>query len=206
MPGLIIDSASHAGTTYTTAFFSVADETNKNAADVRFNFQPALAIQGDHLIMSSSDALARDLIDALQKQSAESTKPVAGKHSLAMLKSAPLASILNANRDAMVRQNMVEDGKSREDAEKEVDGILTVLNYLNDVQFEAGQQNGQRAVDAQGRLPAPVGDSVPNVRHRVGVRCQPAFHEAKPMTAKRQSPSASQRTTSRGGRWSSDGR
>ena len=71
LPGLIIDSASHAGTTYTTAFFSVADETNKDATDVRFNFQPALAIQGDHLIMSSSDVLARDLIDALQKQSAE---------------------------------------------------------------------------------------------------------------------------------------
>ena len=83
------------------------------------------------------------------------TKPVAGQHSLAMLKSAPLASILNANRDAMVRQNMVEDGKSRADAEKEVDGILTVLNYLNDVQFEAGQQNGNA------RLTIKVGYRLP---------------------------------------------
>ncbi len=139
MPGLIIDSATHNGTTYTSSFFSVAEERNKDAADIRFNFQPALAIQGDRLIMSSSDALARDLIDALQKEAQEGTKPAAGKHSLAMLKGAPLTSILMANREAMVRQNMVEDGKSREAAEQEIAGLLTALSFLDEVQIEAGQ-------------------------------------------------------------------
>ena len=59
-PGLIIDSATHNGINYTTSFFSVADEENKDAVDIRFNFQPALAVAGDRLIMSSSDLLVRD--------------------------------------------------------------------------------------------------------------------------------------------------
>ncbi len=138
LPGLIIDSDTYKGTNYTTAYFSIVEERNKDAADARFNFQPALAIQGDHLIMSSTDALARDLIDALQKEEQEGVKPLAGVHSLAMLQGAPLASIINANRDAMVRQSMVDDGKSREEAEQGVDSMLAALKLLKDVTIRAG--------------------------------------------------------------------
>ncbi len=147
LPGLIIDTASHQGTTYTTAFFSVADEADKEAVDVRFNFQPSLVIEGDYLIMSSTDALARDLIDALQKETRQQVKSVAGKHSLASLSGPPLASILNANRGSMVRQNMVDKGVSRQAAENEIDGILTVLRYLDRVQVQAGQKNGLTHLD-----------------------------------------------------------
>ncbi len=76
LPGLIIDSATHNGTTYTTSFFSVADEENKDAVDIRFNFQPALAIAGDRLIMSSSDPLVRDLIDALKQEREQGVAPI----------------------------------------------------------------------------------------------------------------------------------
>jgi hypothetical protein len=149
LPGLIIDSATHSGTTYTTAFFSVADEENKEAVDVRFNFQPALAVTGTHLIMSSTDALACDLIDALQKEAQAGCEPVAGQHSLAMVKSAPLASILDDNRDAMIRQNMVEDGKSREQAEQEVTGILMVLKYFTGIEIEAGTGDDHARLNIQ---------------------------------------------------------
>ena len=135
LPGLIIDTATHEGISYTTAFFSVADEADQGAVDVRFNFQPALAVAGDYLIMSSTDALACDLIDAVKKESQEKTAAVAGEHSLALVNAAPLASILQANSDAMVRQSMVEKGKSRAEAEQEVQGLLTALKYLDDVRW-----------------------------------------------------------------------
>ncbi len=142
LPGLIIDTTSYQGTTYTTSFFSVADEDDKDAVDTRFNFQPALAIEGDHLIMSSTDALARDLIDALRTESQEHVKPLSGLHSLATLNGASLAAILAANRSAMVRQNMVEKGHSREEAENDIDGMLTALRYVNDVKVTAGENGG----------------------------------------------------------------
>ncbi len=140
LPGLIIDSATHNGTAYTTAYFSVAREENKEAVDVRFNFQPALAVAGDRLIMSSSDALVRDLIDALQQQREQTVGPVSGRHTLAMVQSGPLAAVLAANRETLVRQNMVEDGKTREEAEQEVAGLLLALKHLTDLQIEAGTQ------------------------------------------------------------------
>ena len=37
--------------------------------------------------------------------------PESGQHSLVMVKSGPLAAVLESNREALIRQNMVEDGK-----------------------------------------------------------------------------------------------
>ena len=46
--GLIIDRPTHAGTKYTMASFSAADVVDRSAADIRFNFQPAVAMPGDY--------------------------------------------------------------------------------------------------------------------------------------------------------------
>jgi hypothetical protein len=139
-PGLIIDTATHNGTTYTTSFFSVADEENKDAVDIRFNFQPALAIAGDRLIMSSSDLLARDLIDAIKQQQADGAAPTAGQHSLLTVKSGPLAAVLESNRETLIRQAMVGDGKSREAAEQGIAGLFLALKHLTELQVSAGTQ------------------------------------------------------------------
>lgn len=82
LPGLIIDRDIYRESKYTRSGFSIADEPSLDAVDIRFNFQPALAAQGDYLIMSSTDALARDLMDALHKQSENKAEPVGGEHTL----------------------------------------------------------------------------------------------------------------------------
>ena len=112
-PTLLFDTDVYNDTKYYTSFFLFPNEADKKAGDMRLNFRPSLVTLGDHVILSSSDLLARDLIDALGKEAEQGVKPMAGKHSLVTMKSAPLASILNANREAMIRQTMVEDGKSR---------------------------------------------------------------------------------------------
>jgi hypothetical protein len=149
LPGLIIDSAEHSGTTYTTSFFSVADEEDTGAVDIRFNFRPALALAGDRLILSSSDPLARDLIDALQQQREQGAVPLEGRHSLAMVKSAPLAAVLEANRDAMIRQNMVEKGTSRAEAEQGVAAMFKALQHLTQLEIAAGTQADRAEVTIQ---------------------------------------------------------
>ncbi len=146
LPGLIIRNSDHHDTHYTSSYFSVADEEDKNAVDIRFNFQPALAVAGDRLILSSSDALTRDLIDALKEQQEKGVAPQEGKHSLFELKSAPLAAVLESNRETLIRQNMVEDGKSREEAEKEVAGIFLLLKHLTQLKFEAETKADQSRV------------------------------------------------------------
>jgi hypothetical protein len=139
---LIIDKPTHGNVTYTTAAFSAASEDDRSAIDTRFNFQPSLAMPGDYLILSSCDGLTRDVIDAINQQP-DASQPLAGVHSLAVIGGPQLKSILNSNFDAMVRQNMVEEGSTREQAEQQLRIMLTVLKHIRQVAVSAAATDGQ---------------------------------------------------------------
>ncbi len=143
LPGLIIDRPEYHGNKYTMAYFSAADEPDATHADARFNFQPSLAFEGDYLILSSTRQLTEDLIDALRKEAQQQVKPVAEKHTIGVVDGVNLASILAANRAALVRQNMVEDGNSRAQAEKQIDILLELVRHLRDFTIEAGFAHGR---------------------------------------------------------------
>ena len=70
LPGLIIDRPTHEGERYTVAGFGPPTGADKSAVDVRFNFQPALAMPGPYLIISSTAGLAKDLIAAVKQEEA----------------------------------------------------------------------------------------------------------------------------------------
>lgn len=138
-PGLIIDRLEHSGVRYSCAYFSHIDEKDKNNLDARFNFRPTIAYHGESLIFSSTDALANDLIDNLQKAR---PKPAAGSNGLFEIECSRLASLVEANRESMIRDNMVKKGKTREEAEKGVDAIPAIARLLGDATLRTGADKG----------------------------------------------------------------
>ncbi|NQV34413.1 MAG: DUF3352 domain-containing protein, partial [Phycisphaeraceae bacterium] len=97
MPGLIIDRPIHNGTKFTVAYFSNASADNDANQDARFNFRPAIAMPHNYLILTSTDGLACDLIDAVNNEVQKSNQPETQNHTLAELNGQALASILQAN-------------------------------------------------------------------------------------------------------------
>ena len=154
-PGLIIDREIHSGVKYTIAAFSAAAEEDKTALDMRFNFQPTLAMPEDYMVISSTNELAKDLIDALQKEKADAIKPLPGVHSLLELDATQLASILESNWDALVRNNMVEEGNTREEAEADMGGIMMILKYVGNFKLMSGVSKGQSRTRLQVDLNLP---------------------------------------------------
>jgi hypothetical protein len=134
LPGLIIDRAEHNGTTYTVACFSVDDEADKNALETRYNVRPTLAFQGDYAVIASADGITRDILDALRLEVA----PMRGVHTAVELNGAGIASILDANREHMVRQNMVEKGNTMAQAEADVGLMIGVLQRVGPVTLTMG--------------------------------------------------------------------
>jgi hypothetical protein len=141
LPGLIIDRPVHDDLKFTVAYFAAPEEPAAGA-DARFNYRPALAMLDDYLILSSTDGLACDLIDALKAEAAGTVKPLAGTTSALVLNAGQLASVLQANFEGMVSQNMVKEGNTREQAETEVSMILLVLEALGRVTLDLGAQDG----------------------------------------------------------------
>ncbi|MFH1265531.1 MAG: hypothetical protein ABIK89_07355, partial [Planctomycetota bacterium] len=117
LPGLIIDKRTQGDTKFSVASYSTTGLDESQKRHTRHNFSPSLAMLEDYLIISSAEALTRNLIDAIKKEVADAVKPLAEVHSLAEVDVRQLAGILGANREGMVRNNMVEEGKTKEEAE-----------------------------------------------------------------------------------------
>ena len=141
-PGLIIDRPTHADTPFTVARFAPPKVEERSDADIRFNFNPALAMPDSYLILSSTEGLARDLIDALKKETSETLAGIQQVHSLAEVDGANLASILQANREPLVRNNMIEEGNSRDQAETAIDTLLAIVSHLGQTKFEIRNDSG----------------------------------------------------------------
>ena len=110
--------------------------------DTRFNIRPALAMPDDYLILSSTDDLARDLIDALSREKERTVKPLAQTHSLLEIEGRRLASILQANRGVLVRGDMIKKGRTQEQAETGIDMLIMVVRLIERVKLSIGMHEG----------------------------------------------------------------
>jgi hypothetical protein len=142
MQGLIIDRAVHGGTKFSMAYFSTSGLDEKNQLEQRFNIRPALAMPGEYLILSSTDDLARDLIDSLNREMQHKVNPIAETHSLVEIDTAQLTSILKANRDTMVRGDMVKKGSTQEEAEAGIDLLITLVKLVERAKLGLGTHEG----------------------------------------------------------------
>jgi hypothetical protein len=142
MQGLIIDRAVQGGTKFSMAYFSTSGLDDKNNLEQRFNIRPALAMPGEYLILSSTDDLARDLIDSLNREMQHKVNPIAETHSLVEIDTAQLTSILKANRDTMVRGDMVKKGSTQEEAEAGIDLLITLVKLVERAKLGLGTHEG----------------------------------------------------------------
>ena len=154
-PGLILDRDTHDGVRYSVAYFSPAKETDKKDLDVRFNFRPAIARLGEYLVLSSTDGLAKDLIDALKRETGSAAKAAAGRHSLVEADGVELAAIFASNRQNMVRQNMLEKGHTEEEAQSEIDLLTSIVRLLGQAKLNVEGRQGQIETSLQLKLNLP---------------------------------------------------
>ncbi|NUQ66651.1 MAG: hypothetical protein HUU20_29665, partial [Pirellulales bacterium] len=155
LAGMIIDRPEHAGVKFSVAGFSAADVKDRTSLETRFNFRPALARVNDYLVISSTEILTKDLIDVLKQEASGPIKPAAGINSLVEVDTATISSILHANRDNLVRNNMVEKGKTQEEAESEIDGLTAILQRVGQARLKIGIEEGftRAALDLKPNLP-----------------------------------------------------
>jgi hypothetical protein len=142
-PGLIVDRPTHGDTRYTVAYYSTSGIKDRTKLPMQHNFRPALARVGDCVVLSSTEGLATDLIDSLKKEAAASPKAMAGVHSLAEIDTTRVVPMFQANREAMVRQSMVEKGLKQEEAEAQFDALVAVVRALGKARLNLFQRDGQ---------------------------------------------------------------
>jgi len=134
--GLIFDKSVHRGVPFTYCYFSARGEKARERLPARFNLRPALARFGPYLILSTTDALAKDVIDALNREEGRAPSAPAGAHTLLEITDGSgIAALLNANRNALVRQSVVGSGASPQQAEAQLGLNMVLLQHLDRVRL-----------------------------------------------------------------------
>jgi hypothetical protein len=142
-PGLIIDRPEYGGIKYTVAAFGPPAKTEQGPVDMRFNFRPTLVMPNGYVVISSTETLARDLIDALKEEAAGNVQPLAGMHTVLTVDGSRVGSILNANRESMIQQSMVEKAKTHDQAAAEFDVGMKIAEAIRQVTLSMGSRGGQ---------------------------------------------------------------
>jgi hypothetical protein len=122
---------------------------------MRFNARPALAMPGDYVILSSTDSLARDLIDVLRKEADRPVKPAARTHTLFELDGASAVAALLANRETLVRGDMVKKGRTQAEAEAGIDLLITLVRFVDRLTLDLGALEGRTQMQLQAKLNLP---------------------------------------------------
>ncbi|MFV1968509.1 MAG: hypothetical protein ACC628_24060, partial [Pirellulaceae bacterium] len=114
------------GEIITATYIPLQDESNLERLPINFNFSPSIAFVGGRAIVSSTKELARELagLDAGQNGDGQ-------QNTAAMVDFPVLRDILNDNRGPLVAQNMLKEGHSQDEAESEIDTLLTLIGFLN---------------------------------------------------------------------------
>ena len=105
------------------------DAGAKEKEDAYLNFSPALAISNRHVILSSTRQLAEQLADLDAKEEGTATIP---ENTLAQMDARPVVELINANREHLIAQNMLEKGHDRATAENEIDALAAIVGYFRD--------------------------------------------------------------------------
>ena len=109
---------------------------------MQYNFSPTVAFAGEHLVVASTTGLANELVaklaavegDASVAPDDDATDAVV--NSSVKLAVGPIRETLAANREHLINQNMIEEGHDRAAAEREIDGLLTLLGFVREVAAE----------------------------------------------------------------------
>lgn len=99
---------------------------------ILFNFTPTIAFQGSNLILASSRDLAVELAELSEQASNENE----GLNTRIQLDGQALHKILEANRESLVAQNMLEEGNERKAAETQIDLVLTIADLFREANLD----------------------------------------------------------------------
>ncbi|MAG94671.1 MAG: hypothetical protein CMJ48_13130 [Planctomycetaceae bacterium] len=132
-PQLDLDIEKGEGTQVVSATYLPEDaQRDPGKAPINFNFSPSVGFVGDRFIIASTKQLARNLVAATKDS--DDVRAAGPRSNFAFnLQAAVLRKVLDDNRKQLVAQNMLEEGRDREEAEQQIGLLLDAVALLKNL-------------------------------------------------------------------------
>lgn len=121
------------GSLYWARYVMDEDKDYSAGLPIQFNFEPTIAFVGDLVVLSSQRELAKKLTEQFSTPSADATN---SEHQTWMsLDVAALQRVLELNSNSLIAQSMLENGKTRVEAKRELERLSTVMELFERVRM-----------------------------------------------------------------------
>ncbi|MGH9360303.1 MAG: hypothetical protein ACRD2T_00190, partial [Thermoanaerobaculia bacterium] len=104
---------------------------------IEHNFTPSLAVVGSRVVLSSSQELARVLVEEISALAAPAAAAAARRADRVAVDAEGVRAILEQNREILVAQSMLSKGKGKEAAEGEIAAVFEALKRLRGLQLQS---------------------------------------------------------------------
>ncbi len=154
--GLLLDVDRHSG--HRIIFGRYPDPADASAeapaeVGVRHNFDPGMAVANGSLVIASSREMLEATLDAITAQPARAAATMGDVVDRVHVKAKTLVSALERNREALVVGRMLEEGRSRAEADREINAFFALLRLVDAINIDT--RHHERGCSAELRL-APV--------------------------------------------------
>lgn len=99
---------------------------------VLFNFAPTIAFEGENLVLASTRELAVEICELLKAKAKPTPNRQESSNTSVHISGPMLTRILELNRESLIAQNMLEEGNDRDEAETQIELVLSVLDLFKD--------------------------------------------------------------------------
>jgi hypothetical protein len=114
------------------------NDASPGGLKIHYNFSPSVAFAGEYFIVSSTSALAREIAASVGSGTQQNTD----LNSTIKLNVSGVSAILADNRPQLVAQNMLSEGHSKEEAEREIGDLLELLEAAESASIDLGTSDG----------------------------------------------------------------
>ncbi|HUY92857.1 MAG TPA: hypothetical protein VMV10_29270 [Pirellulales bacterium] len=144
-PQLLLTTEDYRDAKISKAVYIVEKDIAQGQAKVNYNFSPACARAGDYFVYGSTAGIVRQLIDSLAK--ADAAPPTADNVSL-NVSGGPLEAIFQDNRELLISQNMLSEGRTRAEAEAAIDALLKLAKQVDQAGIRLAVEPDSLALEA----------------------------------------------------------
>jgi len=122
----------------TASYVPEEDEKKSKQAKINFNFSPSVAFADDYFIISSTKKLTRELVGIAAKSNRQKQNGGESSRTNTQLNFvfSNIREALNDNRKQLVTNNMLSQGRDREEAEKQIGLLLEAVGLFRNLNLQ----------------------------------------------------------------------
>lgn len=162
-PQLDLNMESADGIQITSGSYVIPDEEDRETEGlpIQYNFSPTIGFAENRCVISSTLQLAKQILTAESlpsSDSVESTSSDAVINTGAQLAFEPLQAILADNQSQLVAQSMLDDGKTSEEATRDIQTLIDLLGWIESLEFDFTHDDSSASVRMELKLDSAQGE------------------------------------------------